>query len=102
MSPAPESTHNRGGILELVTSNFSGVECNIKEHLNIKSDHETLITYVYLQGYKAQNCQVRYKISPDVAPRLSAGAKETINEDNLPSDLDELAQKIVDSIQINK
>lgn len=101
MSPAHESTHNRGGTLDLVFSNFSGVECNIEEHLNTTSDHETLITHVQLQGYRSKICQVRYNITPDVAPRFSAGVKETINEDHLPSDPDELAQRILDAIQIN-
>lgn len=101
ISPAFESTHNRGGTLDLVLGNFSGANCNIEGHLNTTSDHETLITHVSLQGHKANNRQVRYKISPDVIPRFSAGVKETINDNDLPSDPDELAYRIVNAIQIN-
>lgn len=101
-SPADESTHNRGNVLDLVFTNILGAQCNVEEHLHTTSDHETLVTILPLKVSYNSNPQERYKLLPEAIPRLVAGIKETLGPiQAVHQDPDYLANAIIQCIQIN-
>lgn len=100
-SPANESTHTRGSVLDLVFTNILGTQSSIEKHLHTTSDHETLVTTIPIGGRIHGPQRKQYKLNAESTPRFALGVKESIDPRKLPLDPDLLAQKIVQSIVVN-
>ncbi|POS83765.1 hypothetical protein EPUL_004390, partial [Erysiphe pulchra] len=102
-------------VLDLVFTSIIGAQCNIEEYRHTTSDYETLLTTLSLKGYAEKTPEEWFTLIPDASPKFILGIKETLKSDKillqdldkptleqlLSQDLDELANTIIKSIQIN-
>lgn len=71
LNPTQAPTHNRGGTLDLAFCVDKKASCEVRSDLHTTSDHETLVSSLYLNWKAVRESKLRYKaIDTDLFQKL--------------------------------